>query len=269
MPDSSGFSENTATLILGSRKPVLFVEGDSGSLDTAIYRCCFPETTVIARGGCKDVIHSVVTMRKNAQLTRVTCAGIIDSDGRTGGDATALSQHGIETLCVSEIENLILLPSVSRAILAADNFTEDEIVSRLEALREAVFSQLDSDAAIEKVTLRYCCRQIDAVLKKVDLSLEENVEGLKSACGQATALLDIDGLAAEARGKITSAIKNKDIEALLKVYDNKGLLALAAQHLSDRNLKQFEGWLTRSLKSEKMPALRGALREKLPNLIYR
>src|SRR5207253_6166364 len=71
VPDSTGFTEDITTLILGSRRPVLFVEGDGGSLDQAIYRACYPDWTIIPRGSCEEVIHAVITMRANAALTRV------------------------------------------------------------------------------------------------------------------------------------------------------------------------------------------------------
>ena len=45
VPEDTGFSEELTTLILGSRRPVLFVEGTEASLDYAIYRCCFPDWT--------------------------------------------------------------------------------------------------------------------------------------------------------------------------------------------------------------------------------
>ena len=39
VPHDSGFSEEFATLILGSRRPVLFVEGTASSLDRVNIRC--------------------------------------------------------------------------------------------------------------------------------------------------------------------------------------------------------------------------------------
>jgi hypothetical protein len=74
VPENSGFPEDVATLILGSREPVLFVEGAGRSLDKAIYRACYPDWTIIPRGSCEEVIHAVITMRANPSLTRVTCA---------------------------------------------------------------------------------------------------------------------------------------------------------------------------------------------------
>lgn len=69
VPEDTGFSEELTTLLLGSRRPVLFVEGGDGSLDKAVYRCAYPEWTVVPMGSCSDVIHAVVSMRANVALT--------------------------------------------------------------------------------------------------------------------------------------------------------------------------------------------------------
>ena len=82
----------------------------------AIYRRCYPKWTVIPRGSCSEVIHSVVTMRKNADLTWIKCSGIVDADDYEDEDKDYLAELGIATLPVSEIENVIALPDVSRAI---------------------------------------------------------------------------------------------------------------------------------------------------------
>jgi len=37
VPENTGFDEEITTLILGSRRPILFVEGGENSLDLAIY----------------------------------------------------------------------------------------------------------------------------------------------------------------------------------------------------------------------------------------
>ena len=45
--------------VLGSRKPVVFVEGENGSYDVSLYRELLPEFLVIPRGSCTQVIQSV------------------------------------------------------------------------------------------------------------------------------------------------------------------------------------------------------------------
>ena len=95
VPPETGFDEATATLILGSRVPVLFVEGTNTSLDNSIYRCCFPGWTVIPRGSCQEVIHAVTTMRANSELTRIRCAELVDSDGFTQSEEAFMAARGI------------------------------------------------------------------------------------------------------------------------------------------------------------------------------
>ena len=198
VPPQSGFDEELVTLILGSRRPVLFVEGDHSSLDMAVYRCCYPEWTVIPRRSCSEVIHSVVTMRSNADLTRITCHGIVDADDYDEDDATYLAQLGIEILPVSEIENVILLPEVSRAIAETEVYHGNELENVLAKLLDAVLETVDSPKKIETVVVRYCKRRIDRMLKKVDLSKGETVEDLEKEYRTRTQGLDIGAIAKHA-----------------------------------------------------------------------
>lgn len=263
----SGFDEELVTLILGSRKPILFVEGAESSLDIAIYRCCFPDWTVIPKGSCEDVIHSVVTMRRNERLTRITCSGITDADDYNEEDVQYLSNLGIATLPVSEIENIILLPTVSRAIAETEAYEGEELEQRLESLAEAIFSTLQRDGAIDAVITRYCRRRIDRLLKKIDLSEASTVDTLVNKYLQETASLDISRIAASALHSIQLAIDNRDLSKLLIYYDNKReLMALAATHLKRCRLSDFESWLVRVLRNSKFPSLTEAIRDNLPNI---
>ena len=112
VPQATGFSEEFATLILGSRRPVLFVEGTATSLDRSIYEACYPEYLVLPRSSCEAVIHAVASMQANAALTRVTCRGIVDGDHRSADEIKYLRDRGVFVLPVNELENVFLLPEV-------------------------------------------------------------------------------------------------------------------------------------------------------------
>jgi energy-coupling factor transporter ATP-binding protein EcfA2 len=265
VPEDTGFSEEVTTLILGSRRPILFVEGAGTSLDLAIYRCCYSEWTVIPRGSCEQVVHAVVTMRANAQLTRATCAGIVDADDYTSDEIQYLNSLSVYPLPVSEVENLILLPEVSRVIAQTEGYTGADLEQNLSKLQTAIFNTLQSQAAIDDVVVRYCRRRIDRALKKVDLSGPKSIDELLSEYASQTAALDIAGIAAGATKKIQDALANGDLPSLLTIYDNKGMLALAAQHLKQTRLASFEGWLTRMLRDVvSATGLVAAFKEVLP-----
>jgi len=206
-------------------------------------------------------------MRANERLTRVKCAGIVDADDFITEDIEYLNGLGIFPLQVSEVENLVLLPEVSRAIAQLEGFRGAELEQKLSDLKAAVFGTLQSQAAVDDVVARYCRRRIDRTLKKIDLSRPKSVADLIDEYHTQTANLDIAGIAADATRKIQVALTNGDLPSLLTIYDNKGLLALAAQHLKQARLAPFEAWLTRILRVEAIaPSLTAALRAALPTV---
>ena len=264
VPEDTGFSEEVATLILGSRKPILFIEGTGSSLDLAIYRACYPDWTVLPRGSCENVIHAVATMRHNASLTRITCAGIVDADDYSDEDKGALAEFGVATLPVSEIENLFLLPDVAAAILENEKFEESERKDKLSSLKEEVIAEVNRPGSIDEVVLRHCLRRIDRTLKKIDLKGASTPAELSAIYAERTAELDITVLAEGVRERIDKAMKAGDLPTLLANFDNKALLALAAKHLKSTSKGAFESWLTRALRDPEADNLKSALRKVLP-----
>ena len=265
--EDSGFPEELTTLILGSRQPILFVESTETSLDFSIYRACYPDWTVVPRSSCDEVIHSVVSMRKNASLTRVTCSGIVDGDDYTQADKDKLSYLGIQVLPVSEVENILLLPSVTATIVDAEGHVGAEKDEKQEALAAAVFERLNDPQKIENVVVEYCKRRIDRALKKIDLSEGKTLAELQEIFRSATTELDICTIAAQRRSEIKKAIAKNDLAKLLEYYSNKGLLALAASHLKSCKRDQFEAWVIRSLRNATCQPLRNSLSDVLPNII--
>ena len=266
VPEKTGFDEEIVTLILGSRNPILFVEGTENGLDEEIYRCCYPEWTVIPRHSCSEVIHSVVTMRKNANLTRITCSGIVDADDYDENDTEYLAKRGIKVLPVSEIENMILLPEVSRAIAEAEGYRGTALETVLAQLSDAVFEAVNSPEKIEEVVLRYCRRRIDRNLKKIDLSGRETIEDLTEEYRVQTRALDISAIAVHARNQINQAINEQDLPKLLAHYDDKGLMALAASKLKKCRPNDFKSWLKRVLRNDSAPSVSEAIISQLPEI---
>lgn len=264
VPEAEGFSEDLVTLILGSRKPVLFVEGEQGSLDLAFYRACYPDWTVIPRGGCESVIHSVATMRRNAAFTRVTCAGLVDADGRDADDRAHLAGIGVSVLPVAEIENLLLLPTVSQTILAKNDFSGAELEAKLAEVRAAVFADATLPKNINEVVLGYCRRRIDQTLKRIDFSADKSVDDLTVSYATQTGALDVAAIASGIEKVIKGAIADDDLPALLAIYDRKKpLLALAAR-LRAGNVNEFTSWVTRAIQSKDDDRLRMAIEAVLP-----
>ena len=266
VPHDTGFSEEFTTLILGTRRPVLFVEGTASSLDRSIYHACYPDHLVLPLASCDAVIHAVASMRTNAALTRVTCHGIVDGDHRSADEIDYLHGRGVVVLPVAELENIFLLPEVSRAIAAHEAHEGDGLDARLNDLRQAVFEGITSSGQKRATVLQYVTRQVDRLLKRIDLSAATSVEEIETSYANSAGSLAVGALASLAEHQIDLAIQADDLPALLVFYENKGLLALAAHHLKDTDLSSFKAWLDRILRKGSAPELTMAIRHALPDL---
>ena len=266
VPHDTGFSEEFTTLILGSRRPVLFVEGTASSLDRSIYDVCYPDHLVLPRESCDAVIHAVASMRANPSLTRVTCHGIVDGDHRSAEDIEHLRARGVAVLPVAELENIFLLPEVSRAIAAHEGHEGDGLDARLNALRKEVIDSIGSDEQKRATVLRHVTRQIDRLVKRIDLSAACSAKELKQSLDDDIGSIDVEALACLVEDEIESSIRADDLPALLAFYENKGLLAQAARHLKDTKREPFKDWIERILRKNPPPELTKAISDALPDL---
>ncbi|WP_211237811.1 AAA family ATPase [Dyadobacter alkalitolerans] len=262
----TGFNEEITTKILGSRKPILFVEGITSSLDYAVYRSSYPQWTVIPRNSCEEVIHAVITMRNNEFLTRITCAGIVDADDYDQSEIEYLDNLGVKVLPVSEIENLFLLPEIAKAIGTHEGYEGTDLDTRLDAMNNAIIAQAQKPQNIEMRVAQYCRRRIDRVLKRIDLSEASSISEIVTKYAAETGGLDIQAIADKRMSEINSCISNGDIPGLMALYDNKGLLAYVAQHMKNTRKPEFESWIVRVLGNNSVPGISDQLRTLLPTI---
>lgn len=273
IPDSE-LDEQTITLILGSRKPILFVEGEKTSLDMATYRLCYPEWTVIPKGSCKDVIQAVSSLRKlneDMPILNIKCAGIVDRDTRDSAQIQELEEQDIKVLRYSEIENIFSLSSVAYEILKIEGFTDYELNNKKEQFEAELLDHIKNELSGDKLEVfvaKRIHRRIDAYLKKIDFADTKNGNEIKDKLSSELSVLtesEINKWISEMRDEIQECIKNEDIDRLLCIYENKGLLAKTASILVSTSKSNFEGWLMRQLKVPNNSLLQ-AIKSVLPEL---
>ena len=273
IPDSE-LDEQTITLILGSRKPILFVEGEKTSLDMEIYRLCYPEWTVIPKGSCKDVIQAVSSLRKlneDMPILNIKCAGIVDRDTRDNSQIQKLEGEGIKVLLCSEIENIFSRSSVAYEILKIEDFTDDELTNKQEQFKTELLDYIQdklSGDKLEKFVVKRIHRRIDTYLKNIDLSDTQNSNDMKDKLiSELSALTNskINEWISEMKNEIQKCIDHQDIDGLLEIYEDKGLLAKTASILRDARKSDFENWLMRKLKVPNNRLLQ-AIKSVLPEL---
>lgn len=243
--------ENLFLEVLGSRKPILFVEGEKGSLDVQIYQSFYENFTVIPRGSCVKVIESVKGLRGNTDLHDKEVFGLIDRDFRPQSQLDALKGNGVFGISLNEVENLFLLPEVIELVCGHLSKTtkKDEVINKI---REQYGTNKDhiqftsSKSAIQ--------RMFDESFGAI--KTEEQYEVFKSELIQ-----KMDGLLVSE----TLPEKDGDILEILKVYPNKGLVKQVQTSL-DLIKNGYQNLVLSFLSTDKRQALLDILSKHLPEI---
>lgn len=217
VPDDEFLPESMMLEVMGSRKNIMFCEGDKGSLDSTIYQAIYPNHHVIPRGGCEKVIESTKALRSNETLHHLAAIGIIDSDYRDSDEVASLLDHGIHTIKVAEIENVFCVESVVRVVaehLARDPDQDVEDVTKF--IRAALNSELELQIS------SMAERRIQFLLGAFSMSSKDKA-GLSDGLTTTRGKIDVNIIYKECEGKFKEAIDSNNLDELLRVYNRKSL----------------------------------------------
>ena len=98
--------EQTTIDILGSRRKLLFVEGEKSSLDKQLYSAVLPNISIIPKHGFKEVEQAVKSIRDSGKYHWLEVYGLIDKDERTLENIKQLEEARIYSLPVRSVESL-------------------------------------------------------------------------------------------------------------------------------------------------------------------
>lgn len=264
LPENTGLPDRVVSELVGSRQPVLFVEGDRGSVDATIYRSAYDSFLVEPIGSCEAVIHSVASFRRNVTLHRIGAVrGCVDADAREKAELEILREQGIHVLPVAEIENVLILPPIFTELAKALHFSDDDITTRSENLTIDILAQAARD--LDSASVRYAARRLDAELKRLGPTAK-TIADLSSKYQAAVANIDPTALAKSYRTKLEDAIKARDVRTVLALYDNKGLLSLGAIRLGLKGKNELTEFAGRLLFGTSGEAALKALKAELPSI---
>ena len=204
--------------VLGSRKPVLFVEGTYGSHDFDIYKMSYPQFTVKPLGGCGAVISATKVFRSLRDMHRIECFGIVDRDYLEAGQIEAFERAGIFVPAVAEVENLYLVPTLIKAVaeqLLLDSETVLVGIKRYvgEEFRRAIPSHA-MDITRHRVGLgmgRFSSGEFD--IDEYSAELENYLNNI-----------DAKAIHAIAINEATELAESEDYEGILRVFNKKDLI---------------------------------------------
>ena len=219
MPSSHNL--DTALLdLLGSRKPVLFIEGDEKhSIDSRLYPLIFPEYTVKPLGSCNKVIETVRTFGDLQSFHQLESRGIVDRDRRSDEEVEYLRNKNILVPNVAEVENILMLEGVIRAVAVHKRRNPDIVFPKVKKRVITMFTHELKQQALQHVRHRVK-RDVE---KRIDMKFT-SINALENHMVELVEEINPRGLYDKLCREFHTYEDNEDYASILKVYNQKLML---------------------------------------------
>ncbi len=213
-------SEELFVDLIGTRKPVLFIEGDMRhSIDARLYPLVFPDCTVRPLGSCDKVIETTRTFNDLKSMHHLESRGVVDRDRRTDPEVEYLRRKSVMVPDVAEVENLFLLEDVVKAMARARRRNPEKVASKVRKAVIAEFKRRFDEQALQHVRHRVKrmveCK-IDARFSCIT-AMETHLRGLIT-------MLRPRAQYNELRSEFQDYIARSDYGGILKVFNHKPML---------------------------------------------
>lgn len=221
---ASALPDDLSMQVLGSRRPILFVEGEKGSHDTSIYAVLYPKEHVVPRQSCEKVIEATKAMASLPAFHHLRIRGLVDRDRRGNEEIAALKDASVLVADVAEVENLLCIDEAVAAVAAQLKVDPQKSV---EAAQAAVFGELKRQ------------RDLQALSRALaEIQFRMNGFGPKIVNSNAAILQDelidyvkginVSAAVDEAKRLFDSVLDQKNYVAALRYFNCKGMVAIVA-----------------------------------------
>lgn len=206
--------------ILGSRKPVLFVEGDDRhSIDSKLYPLIFPDYTVRPLGSCDKVIESVRSFNDLRSFHQLDSMGIVDRDRRSDEEVAYLRKRNILVPNVAEIENILMLEGVIRAVAKYRRRNDSDVFAKVKRSIMSMFDHEIKAQALQHVRHRVK-RQVEM---RIDMKFR-NINALEEHMVDLVNEINPRNLYENFCREFHILHQNGDYNGVLRVFNQKQIL---------------------------------------------
>ena len=264
LQENADLPEELKQAIIGSRRRILFVEGESGSLDLPLYNALFLGISVVPKGGCIAVQKAVSGLRGSLDLHHVQAFGLIDRDDRTEDEIDRLAKENIFALDVYSAEALYYCSDAIAAVAhrQAESLgrSVDEMIKS--AKREAL-KALEHDELAERMAARRCER-------RVRNQMLSHAPGWKSIKTNATPKIHVcvDSPFSDELARFKKLVIDEKLDDLVARYPlrDSRVFSTIAQALECRDKRNYEQTLLARIGDD--PELEKRLRQRIGPLSH-
>ncbi|MFC6649117.1 DUF4435 domain-containing protein [Paenibacillus rhizoplanae] len=220
MTDNDNLPSDVYFEILGSRKSVLFIEGEKSSHDYYVYMQIYPEYNVVPLGSCEKVIEATKAFNSLIHLHHLSAKGIIDRDRKTDNELNAYKDNFVYTPNVAEIENIFLIEDVVRTVAMILRKNPEEVFDETEKRVIELFKSNIHDQAYQHAIYQIKTRTNHLINIKYDdfQNFQDNFIEIFNNNNN-------EEIFSYILKRFEGYIKLNDYSSILKVFNHKGIIA--------------------------------------------
>jgi hypothetical protein len=260
VPDDTGLPDELLLAVVGSRKPVLFCEGDRSSIDHALYSHVYETWTVIPCGSCESVIHATSTFASLSGLHHLECRGVVDRDQRSDEEVEFLATLGVHALTFSEAENVLASEDVVRAV--GYHLARVDVEQDVARVKDLIVENLKRDK--ERVAADLTRAEIETRIRRMNAAGDTR-DSLVASVNALTATLDPGEMFDRHVVAVESVLATSDVDRALKFYHHKGIIPQIGPLLGLKPV-EYSSLVRRLVAAGARAPLCGIIRAKLPSL---
>jgi hypothetical protein len=219
VPELNDIPEKILLEVVGCRKPVIFVEGEEGSLDTEIYRLIYKNHIIRPLGSCSKVISSTKAFNDINDIHRIEALGIIDRDYKNQQHVDSYVKNKVFCPNVAEVENLFLLEEVLIAV--GEQFCVQDIDEKVSEIKAWVIDEFIN--FYETFATESAAYEIDIKLGGFDGSAK-SISNLKQSYSELVNDLNIDSIFEERTAYAKKLVEDKDYNKIIICFNHKALI---------------------------------------------
>lgn len=250
--DNSMMTEELFLQLAGSRKPVLFIEGDTThSIDAKLYTLVFQDYTVRPLGSCNKVIETTRSFNDLKYMHHLDSRGIVDRDRRTDVEVNYLKRKNILVPDVAEVENIFLIESIIRTMAKRRGRDPEKVIGRVRKEVMKMFKQ----RAEEQTLLHVRHKMKRDVECKIDAKFT-CITALETHIRTLVFQLKPREYYNMMRQQFAAMIRDDDYPGVLRVFNHKPMLAdcMVAQLLGYKSKDEYIAGVIDTLKSNSRDA---------------
>lgn len=250
VPPGTPIDDEIKKDILGAREKILFIEGEETSLDKPLYSLVFPNISIITKSNCRDVEHTVSSIRDTISFHRVHAFGIVDNDRRSESDINNLKNKGVYALSVISVESIYYHPQIQDFIAQRQaDITGGNASTYLNNAKIAVIKEIRLH--IKRLSMRTAEKAIREdffrnLPKKGGIKNEDPIN----------VSIDVAKFVREESKRLENALNAGNLVEIISRYPvcDTGALNMIAKELKFQNHKDYEAAVLKLL-SDKTEAL--------------